>query len=616
MQPYRQMVEDLKKADAKEKYKIVLSCIKLIKELFGVSNEKLVISNDEVYFADNDQHLTNFGAVVLNVTHIHQIEGKKYDLELLILSQNDKATIVHVDSLSLTSNRWIEILGASYWYIKIHCIQKAIKIMAEFAPASIEYHYSGWAIDKSDTYILRGQELCAKNVISIENDSTIACKYVFTMLDIAERRITIPLLAVALLSLVQSKLIEVGEFFKGVFCLEGQSQSGKTQLFNLFFDFERGKETDTNFESTEKAIIRIISNKRDATATIDDYKPTSTGSARNNQMKTLEKVIRMCGDDSHGYQKAGSGNSTVAEIAHCIVAITAEEIRLPVQSTLARLLLVDITRKSMDWQALTKCQEKHDSYRAFIINYILHISSQGVANFCDNLAKRFVKDRCILRKLLDKDKGINSDNRSSDQCTWLYISFDLFLNYALEVNAIGKDQFERYNQESLQIFLDLLAEQSERISELDDVTRFFRGLRNLLDMKEARIEKLQARNNGYASQASKAAIGFSKKGFILLKNEVAFQQVTSYFKKYGKNFVMSEATLRKRLNDEGHLVMNTKTPKSPIYRLSVNHENYQCTKFKEETFYKLLKGGKNSDTGNEKEVQRDRLVRENADNYI
>jgi hypothetical protein len=459
--------------------------------------------------------------------------------------------------------------------------------------------------------------MCEKKIIREPHEVKAACEYVLKMLDVAERRITFPILAVVLLSLVQSKLIESGEFFKGVFCLRGQSQSGKTQLFNLFYDLEKGRRTDANFEATAAAIYRIIGNKRDATVTIDDHNPTSTDAVRKAQMAILERVIRMCGDDSHGYQKAGAGKTTVADIAHCIVAITAEEVRLSVQSTLVRLQIVDIMRTSMNFIDLTYFQNNHDSYMAFIINYILHISAQGVGNYCDNLVKRFQQERHILRdRLLAKDKDIKADNRTSDQCTWLYISFDLFLNYALEAKAIDHEQFGNFKEESLQIFLNLMEEQAERINDLDDVRRFFNGLRILLDSKDARIDRLQLRNNNYASKDSKAAIGFSNSGYIYLKNEVAFRAVVSYCKKNGRDFVMSEATLRKRLNDNGYLVPNPKRLKSPIHRRSVNHESYQCIKFEESIFNKLLKGGKNDDTGSDKELQRDRLLRGNAGNFL
>jgi hypothetical protein len=192
----------------------------------------------------------------------------------------------------------------------------------------------------------------------------------------------------------------------------------------------------------------------------------------------------------------------------------------------------------------------------------------------------------------------------------------LFLKYALEVSAIDQEEFEKYGEESIKIFLNLLENQAERINELDDVTRFFIGLRYLLDMKEVCIERLQARNSGYASEDSKSAIGFSKSGYVYLKNEVAFRNVVSYFKRFGKDFVISESALRKRLNDNGHLIQNSKPQKSPIHRLFINRKSYQCIKFEEARFNKLLRGDKNDGSETDKEIPDNWGERENANNIL
>lgn len=77
--------------------------------------------------------------------------------------------------------------------------------------------------------------------------------------------------------------------------------------------------------------------------------------------------------------------------------------------------------------------------------------------------------------------------------------------------------------------MTLMEQQAERVADLAPVRQFFRGLQVLLDTKEARIGELQARNTGFTVSDSKDAIGFSKKGYIYLKNGVAIQAVASYY---------------------------------------------------------------------------------------
>ena len=199
-------------------------------------------------------------------------------------------------------------------------------------------------------------------------------------------------------------------------------------------------------------------------------------------------------------------------------------------------------------------------------------------------------------------------------CTWLSIAFSEFLKYALSVNAITQEDFEKYKQESKAIFLSIMEKQAERVAELDEVRCYFAGLRILLETGEEYLGELQSRNTNYATANSKSAIGFKKKGFVYLKNDVAFQKVVSYFRRNGKEFVISESELRRKLADCGYI--NRKNPKTYIHRLSINRENYQCIQFKDTNFYNFLEGGQGNGSESEKEVSGDRGLRQNANAII
>ena len=152
-------------ADARAEYDSVFRQKEIFEEIFGAENEKLVLEDSDIYFAYKEKPLTNFGVVVLDVVHVHEIERVLFDVELLVLSQHDEPKIASISSLALRSSRWIENLGVSYRYSTIESIQNAIKIMAQFAPVTKIYKYSGWAIDSPDTYIFGGIEICAKNYL-------------------------------------------------------------------------------------------------------------------------------------------------------------------------------------------------------------------------------------------------------------------------------------------------------------------------------------------------------------------------------------------------------------------------------------------------------------------
>ena len=593
---------------------LFIDLFRLIFETVAETKGELMIQNkgEKVCFARNGTALTDFGIIVLEVVHKRLVEESQDWVRLFVLGQGNPPKIIQIRSAELGSGRWLENLGAGYIYERqeVWTIRTLIQIMAKYATEKDEFLYSGWISDKNDSYVFCGQKICAADWNA--DRAKVSCEYMFDMLGVASHSITIPLLAIVLLSLVHSWIVKKGTFFKGICCLEAPTQSYKTTLAALFFDFENGTEVDLNFESTQVAISRTIGCSRDTTVVVDDYKPGATKAERNEMEVKISKVIRMCSDDSGGIKKAGIQNSVVADRAQCMVVVTAEQIQFKVQSTLARLLILAMDRKSVDRDKLTCFQKNHDKYREFIKCFIQYIGKLGVKEYCDDLMEKFIQNRDGLRKLFDKDA--DADNRTNDMCVWLYVSYNNFLKYARHINILNEEQAKEFCEEARGIFLSIMEQQAERVAELNDVKRFFKGLQVLVESKEVYLGTLQARNNCYSTKDSKTAIGFLKKGFVYLKNNVAFQKVVSYFQYCGQEFVTSESALRRALASSGYI--NPKDEKTYIHRLGINHETYQCVQFNEQKFYELLKGGKGNGRDNEKERPSDWGMRQNADNIL
>lgn len=608
---YAEMVEDVRASPPNIVKHQQLMEVVLVP--FSESKGELVITEKKICFSFNGEDFTNFGVVLLGVIVVHKIDSTEYYVELLVLGQDIPPKITRLRSSALCSNRWIENLGPQYIFERreIERLQNLIKAMSKYAPLSDEYEYSGWEVEKGKTYIMEGHQLNGETWDKDRAKRT--CDHALKMLDVASYSLTIPLFSIELLSLVHSKLVAGGTYFKGVCCIVAPTQSFKTTLAALFLNLNNGLEADINFEATTAAIVRVIGSVRDSTVILDDYKPGATKAECNDMLQKLGKVVRMCSDDSGGVKRAGAQNLTISNIANCLLVITAEQIQLNVQSTLARLLIFEGNRQSVSEETLTHFQVNHSKYKAFVEDYISHIIIQDVDEYCKELVERFFRERDTLRNQLP-DKRVFVDNRTNDMCVWLYVSFGEFLDYALGVNTINQEQFEKYSQEALQIFLSLMEQQAERVSELDDTKRFFKALQVLIETKEAKIEKLQPRTNSFLANASQDAIGFSKKGFIYLKNGTAFQRVVAYYRRFGKEFSVSEAALRKSLWDNGCILQ--KSEKTCIHRLFVNHETYQCIQFDEKEFYKLLNGGRKNGSEADEEVPGNWGRHKNADNFL
>ncbi len=586
----------------------------MIFKLFAENYGELVIQNggQDIYFACRGMPITDFGVVVLSVVYQHSIGRTENFVELLILGHDIEPQIITVEASSLGTGRWIDDLGPRYIYERkeLWTLKILIQAMAKYAPEDNQYQYTGW-IPGSNTYSFAGIQLHGEDW-DVEQAESL-CKYVLQMLDVAKHSLTIPLLAIELLSLVHSRMTEKGMYFKGVCCIVAPTQSFKTTLASLFFDYDNGREADINFEATTAALVRTVGSIRDSTVIIDDYKPGATKVESNQMVMKLSKIVRMCSDDSGGIKKAGIQNATFTDTAHCMTVITAEQMQLKVQSTLARLLILETSRKYVDKDKLNFFQANHRKYQKFINGFVGHICLQGVEVYCDNLAQRFLQERNDMRDELTK-KDVLVDNRTNDMCVWLWVSYSEFLKYALRVEAITQAQLEQYIDEARGIFQSIMEQQAARVANLDETSQFFKGLQILLETKEAFIGKLQARNISYAAANSQKAIGFLKKGFVYLKNGVALQEVISYYRRIGKDFYADEAVLRKALADNG--CIQQKSENSYIHRLHINHETYQCIKFEETKFYELLNGGKKNGRENDFEVPSNWAMHQNADSLL
>lgn len=591
---------------------------KVLHKIFGNDAEKygellIVDERKNACYARNGIPFSNFAAIPVKVIRQISEKGTEDIVELLVLGKDVPKKFVNVRLKDLGSASWIDNLGINYIYEKqeIWNIRVIIQIMARYAPVCEEFLYSGWAPDGDNYYIMHGLKLCSSDWRP--EHAKASCEHTLRMLDVAQHSLTFVLLAIAILSLFQSKMIKRGVFFKGICSIVAQTQSFKTSIASLFFDWSDGKKADVSFEATMAAIIRTIGNSRDLTVILDDFKPGATKVECRDMMQKISTVIRLCSDDSGGIKRASVHNETISNIARCLVVVTAEHLHFEVQSTLARILILEMNGKSVDIDTLTYFQENHSLYCECMENFVKYVIHQGADGFCEHLEQRFLQERNILKKEL-LDCSILVDNRTGDMCTWLNIAFSEFLIYAFSAKAITSEDYNSYVEVSKKIFLSLMEQQAGRVAKMDNVRQFFKGLQVLLETRDAHIGILQSRNVNYASADSKSAIGFRKKGYVYLKNDVAFQRVASYFQRNGREFAYSETELRKKLADRGYI--NQKDGKSYIHRLSVNHESYQCIQFKESEFYSLLKGGENARSENKKEVSGDWGVRQNANAII
>lgn len=600
--------------DERESHEIILENHNELYQFFDESMVSLLIIEPKVIFAMGSFRIANFGAVVLESVINHTIDETFTEINLLVYFENEQPKMLAINSLDLNNSMWISKANAKFWYddnpkLKaVPKIKRAIQSMLRYAPEKHKYLYNGWLLNIPNSYSYNGTLIDASN---LSENTAENCRFVIDkMLETAPHNITFPLISAAILCLVQSKNKTLGEWLRTTFILYGQTQSLKTTLATLFFDFDNGREAHINYESTLAAIKRTMAERRDLPMIADDLKPPFSSTAKLQLIQKTETILRLNGDGSGGYQKAGKKDGTTSFEPQGLTIITAEDIPISVSSSIARSFIIEMNRKTVNKQILTTCQKEHKFYRDFIFGYINYIASIGVDEYCNDLQQRFWENRRALFESAFSDKDTRPDPRTNDTSVLLYLGFENFLNYALELKVIDGIKKNNYLEEMLRILIEHGEQQTARVNDLAEIPKFFNALRYLLDSGEVNILDVTVKDEGNTASESKKAIGFEKNGEIYLKSEAAYQKVKAYCKRNGDDYSISEKTLRKQLNDMELLELREVNRSTGKYlltvRLKVNKERYSCLVFKKEIFETMTWGGKKNelDKATASEVER------------
>lgn len=144
-------------------FKISSAFANLLNEIiapFAENRWELVVSLNGArsYFAREGKSITNFGVVLLRTFQVHYADHVQHDLELLIWGQTLPPKIIRIEAKNLRSSRWIDDLGPMYYCESRETknLKRLIQAMAQYAPVSDEYMYSGWDTDRGNTYIMDG----------------------------------------------------------------------------------------------------------------------------------------------------------------------------------------------------------------------------------------------------------------------------------------------------------------------------------------------------------------------------------------------------------------------------------------------------------------------------
>jgi hypothetical protein len=280
------------------------------------------------------------------------------------------------------------------------------------------------------------------------------------VLSAAPDRITIPLLAAvyrATLGKVDFSVFVAGQ--TGVFksALAALCQ----QHFGAAMD---GSSLPANFASTGNALEWLAFCAKDVLLVVDDFAPSGRGADAELQ-NIAERLFRAAGNHQGRSRMGGDGRLRAQKLPRGLVLATGEEVPRG-QSIRARLLIVEVRPRDVDRATLSECQragrEGHlaESMGAFV---------SWIAGQYEQMQGR-LQNRALEIRSQSCGRAVHA--RLPSALAELQTGWEMFLQFALEVGAIGLAEKEELEQRGGRALGKVAALQAKYQAGSDPAMRF------------------------------------------------------------------------------------------------------------------------------------------------
>ena len=303
-------------------------------------------------------------------------------------------------------------------------------------------------------------------------------------LSVAPDRISIPLLAAVYRA-------PFGGVDFSVF-LTGRTGVFKTALAALcqqhFGAAMDARNLPANFASTGNALESLAFYAKDALLVVDDFAPTGRhGDGELNRV--AERLFRAAGNQQGRSRLTGKGAPSAPQPPRALVLATGEQVP-PGPSIRARLLVVAVAPGEVSRSTLSECQCSGQQGRL----------AEAMGAFLGWIAGQYEERQQRLRarmlELRSQGSGRAIHARLPAALAELQSGWELFLEFALEVGAIGKTEQEELEERSQTAFAQLCALQAKYQDAGDPV---FRSVA-LLPASQGANQAQTARNGSKTAQ--------------------------------------------------------------------------------------------------------------------
>lgn len=372
-------------------------------------------------------------------------------------------------------------------------------------------------------------------------------------LDLADFKITIPLIATTFLAPLFEILQEEGILINYVLLVIGPTGTYKSSIVALELSHFGNFESNTmpsSFRSTFNNIERKAFIAKDTLFAVDDYKPETLES---DQEKTMENIFGLWGDRYDRGRMNPNGSLQKKHPARGLGIVTGERAPKFSQSRLARAMPIYTEEGSINFEKLKSIHNKKEQLSFCMKEYIDWI----ILN--EQLVRQTARQLQEMYSMQTKDLQVHP--RIKQNIVVMMIGFTFWLEFLFSFNIIAYEKKEELQVKAYDVLKEVGISQANDVDDEDPVRIFFNVLSQLMIAGKVYFQDYKtgvAEGNGLGT-----LIGYKDGNQRYLIADAVYKVVQT---SYNNKFLATENQLWKSLKDSGYIIPNSTDNRSKVRR--------------------------------------------------
>lgn len=467
---------------------------------------------------------------------------------------------INVRAVEFAQMEWTAHLGAKAFLRAGHDVRDharvAIQALSKPTTATV-YTHLGWREVGGKRVYLHpggaiGGDTPVRVSVGVERGSfglpdqvehlTEAVKLSLSILRVGPMEMTLPALAATYTSVLAELLeIDFGVWlvgpsgsFKSTLAAKAQSHFGRFDYHSL----------PGNWNSTAGAIEALLFKVKDALVVIDNYVPGQTQRDQQALSGLALRVIQAIGDRSGRGRLDRNAEERATRRPRGLALMTGEDLPPTNESTLGRLVVVDVRKGALSLDMLAAVQDR------------AHLLPHAMRGFIEWLAARIEADADKIRKLR---RGIaasyraqlasaNVHERTANSLATLAVGFGLFVDFAHHLGVVDDDACDHLNRAADAALVTLARKQRANVEGQKPTERYMASLRALLLQGRVALADPKQQLN-YTTLPECRGVGWLDDAHVYLDPTLAWAAVEEFNAREGWPYRKTQ--LHKQLADVG-----------------------------------------------------------------